>query len=58
MLFNLGGNYKREHNDIMHGLVELLMNSLYGENVREGNIEEHYSKSELWMSMKYDERVL
>ena len=42
----------------MQGLVELLMNCLYGESVREGIIEEHYPESELSMSMKYDERVL
>ena len=34
-LFALGQKYKDENNDVMQLLVKLLMNSLYGENIRE-----------------------
>ena len=41
----------------MQVLVILIMNSLYGEQIRK-DIEDSYScKSETWMMSKYDERV-
>ena len=41
----------------MQLLVKLLMNSLYGENIRK-DIEENFTcKSEYWMQTEYDERV-
>ena len=41
----------------MQLLVKLLMNSLYGENIRK-DIEENFAcKSEAWMLTEYDERV-
>ena len=41
----------------MELLVNLLMNFLYGEQMRK-DIEEKYScKSEYWMCTEYDERV-
>ena len=40
----------------MHLLVKLLLNSLYGENIRK-DIEKFACKSELWMQTEYDERV-
>ena len=56
-LFALRQKYKDENNDIMQLLVKLLMNSLYGENIRK-NIEEKFAcKSEMWMQTEYDERV-
>ena len=56
-LFALRQKYKDEGNDVMQLLVKLLMNSLYGENIRK-DIEEKFScKSELWMQTEYDERV-
>ena len=55
--FALRQKYKDEGNDVMHLLVKLLMNSLYGENIRK-DIEEKFScKSEMWMQTEYDERV-
>ena len=56
-LFALRQKYKDEGNDVMQLLVKLLMNSLYGEQIRK-DIEEKYAcKSELWMLTEYDERV-
>ena len=50
-------NYKGEGSDVMQLLVKLLMNSLYGENIRK-DIEEKYAcKTEAWMMTEYDERV-
>ena len=47
-----------ENNDVMQLLVNLIMNSLYGEQIRK-DIEESYKcKSEMWMMTEYDERVL
>ena len=45
-LFELRQKYKNENNDVMQLLVKLIMNSLYGEQIRK-NIEESYQcKSE------------
>ena len=56
-LFALRQKYKDEGNDVMQLLVKLLMNSLYGENIRK-DIEEKFSCiSEMWMQTEYDERV-
>ena len=41
----------------MQLLVELLMNSLYGENIRKDTEENFAGKSEAWMMTEYDERV-
>ena len=41
----------------MHLLVKLLMNSLYGENIRKDIEEKFACKSEAWMMSEYDERV-
>ena len=57
ILFKLRQKYKDEGNDVMQLLVKLLMNSLYGENIRK-DIEERFAcKSEMWMETEYDERV-
>ena len=46
-LFELRQKYKDENNDVMQLLVKLIMNSLYGEQIRK-NIEESYQcKSEM-----------
>ena len=42
----------------MEKLVKLLMNSLYGENIRKDINEKYSCKSEHWMSTQYDENVL
>ena len=56
-LFALRQKNKAEGNDVMQLLVKLLMNSLYGENIRK-DIEEKFAyKSEMWMQTEYDERV-
>ena len=56
-LFALRQKYKDEGNDVMQLLVKLLMNSLYGENIRKDIEEEFACKSEYWMQTEYDERV-
>ena len=56
-LFALRQKYKDEGIDVMHLLVKLLMNSLYGENIRKDIEEKFACKSEYWMQTEYDERV-
>ena len=56
-LFALRQKYKDEANDVMQLLVKLLMNSLYGENIRKDNEEKFACESEAWMLSEYDERV-
>ena len=56
-LFALRQKYKDENNDVMQLLVKLLMNSLYGENIRKDIEEKFTCKSEAWMMSEYDERV-
>ena len=56
-LFALRQKYKDEGNDFMQLLVKLLMNSLYGENIRKDIEEKFACKSEYWMQTEYDERV-
>ena len=41
----------------MQLLVKLLMNSLYGKNIRKDIEERFVCKSEMWMHTEYDERV-
>ena len=38
-------------------LVKLIVNSLYGENIRKDIVEKVAWKSEAWMMTEYDERV-
>ena len=57
ILFKLRKKYKDENNDVMQLLVKLLMNSLYGENIRKDIEEKFVCKSEMWMLSEYDERV-
>ena len=57
-LFALRQKYKDKGNDVMHLLVKLLMNSLYGENIRKDIEEKFAGKSEAWMVTEYDERVI
>ena len=56
-LFALRQKYKDEENDVMQLLVKLLMNSLYGENIRKDIEGKFACKSEAWMMDNYDERV-
>ena len=57
-LFELRQQYKDENNDVMQLLVKLIMNSLYGEQIRKDIEESYQCKSEYWMETSYDERVL
>ena len=42
----------------MQGLVKLIMNSLYGVQIRRYIKESHYCKSETWMETEFDQNVL
>ena len=50
--------YKNDKNDLMQGLVKLIMNSLYGVQIRRDINESYYYKSETWMKTEFDENVL
>ena len=56
-LFALRQKYEDEGNEVMQLLVKILMNSLYGEQIRKDIEEKFACKSELWMQTEYDERV-
>ena len=56
-LFALRQKYKDEGNEVMQLLVKLLLNSLYGENIRKDIEEKFACKSEAWMMSDHDERV-
>ena len=49
--------YKDEGTDVRQLLVKLLMNSLYGEQIRKDFEENFACKSEPWVMSEYDERV-
>ena len=57
-LFALRQKYKDEKNDLMQGLVKLIMNSLYGVQIRKDINESYSCKSETWMKTEFDENVL
>ena len=57
-LFALRKKYKDERNDLMQGLIKLIMNSLYGVQIRKDINESYYCKSENWMKTEFDENVL
>ena len=57
-LFALRQKYKDEKNDLMQGLVKLIMNSLYGVQIRKDINESFSCKSETWMKTEFDENVL
>ena len=42
----------------MQGLVKLIMNNLYGVQIRRDINESYYCKSETWMETEFDENVL
>ena len=56
--FALRQKYKDEKNNFMQRLVNLIMNSLYGVQIRRGINESYYCKSENWMKTEFDENVL
>ena len=57
-LFSLRQKYKDEGNEVLQLLVKLLINSLYGENIRKDNEEKFVCKSEAWMMTEYDEQKI
>ena len=57
-LFALRQKYIDEHNDFLQGLVELIMNSLYGVQIRKDTDQSYKCKSQHWMETEYDENVL
>ena len=57
-LFALGQEYKKEYNDLMQGLVKLLMNSLYGVQKHRDSDQTYKCKSKHWMETGYDDNVL
>ena len=57
-LFALRQKYKDEHNDLMQGLAKLIMNSLYGVQIRKDIDQSYKCKSQHWMETEYDENVL
>ena len=57
-LFALRQKYKYEHNDLMQGLVKLIMNSLYGVQIRKDIDQSYKCKSQHWMQTEYDEYVV
>ena len=57
-MFALRQNYKDEKNDLMQGLVNLILNSLYGIQIRKDINESYCCKSEYWIQTEYDENVL
>ena len=50
--------YKDEKNDLMQWLVNLIISSLYGVQIRRDNNESYYCKSEIWLKTEFDENVL
>ena len=57
-MFELKQKYKNDNNEAMDLIVKLIINSLYGEQIREDIEESYHCKSELWMMTEYDERIL
>ena len=57
-LFALRQQYKDEHNDLMHGLDKLIMNRLYGLQIRKDLDQSYKCKTQYWMETEYDENVL
>ena len=56
-LFALRQKFKDEEIDVMQLLVKLIMNSLYGENIRKDIEEKFACKSEALMMSECDERL-
>ena len=57
-LFTLKQKYKDENLDSLQGLVKLVMNSLYGVQIRKDINESYYCESETRMETDCDENVL
>ena len=57
-LFALRQKCKDKKNDLMQGLIKLIMNSLHGVQIRRDINESYYCISETWMKTEFDEIVL
>ena len=57
-LFALRQNYKDEHNELMQGLVKIIMNSLYGVQIRKAIDQSYKCKSQHWMETEHYETLL
>ena len=57
-LFALSKKYREEKNDLLQKLINLIMNSLYGVQIRRDINESYSCKSETWMKTEFDENVL
>ena len=57
-LFALRQKNKDEHNDLMQGLVKLIMNSFYAVQIRKDIDQPYKCKSQHWMETEYVENVL
>ena len=57
-LFALRQKYKDQKIDFLQGLVKLIINSLYGVQIRKDLNESYYCKTENWMKTEFDENVL
>ena len=57
-IFALKQKYKDKKNDLMQKLIKLIMNSLYGVQIRRDINESYYCKSETWMKTEFDENLL
>ena len=57
-LFALRKKYQNEQNDLMQKLVNLIMTSLYGVQIRKDIDQSYECKSQHWMETEYDENVL
>ena len=57
-LFTLGQKYKDEGNDLMRNLVKLFVNSLYGVQIRKKSNESYECKSQNWMEIESDDKVV
>ena len=57
-LFAWRKKYKDEHNDLLQGLVKLIVNSLYEVQIRKDIDQSYRCKSQHWMKTEYDDNVL
>ena len=51
-------NYKNKFNDLFQGLVELILNSLYGVQIRKDIMTFYKCRSVHWMRTEYDDNVI
>ena len=56
-LFALRQKYKVEHGDLLQGLVKLIMNSLYGVQIRKDVDHSYKCESQHWMETEDNESV-